>query len=109
MHVPEIIEVKDHLEKLKTENNLVSEWELPYENILTRRSAAIYFFTPVDDSKLEEIEKELSTYPGFDYRENSEKNLSKMKYRVTFDKGFVLGRGYIGVEEAEKDHNYQRI
>jgi|GEM_PF-346209 len=109
MYVPEIIEVKEHLEKLKTEKKLVSEWELPYEGILTRRSAAIFFFTPADESLMEEITKELGVYPGFDFRENTEKRLSPLKYRVTFDKGFVLGRGYIGEEEAQKDHNYQRV
>ena len=53
-NVPEIKAVKKHLEELK-EKGLVSEWELPYENILTRLTAAIFFLTPKDDSKLEEI------------------------------------------------------
>ncbi len=109
MHVMEIIEVKEHLEKLKTEKKLVAGWELPYEGILTRRSAAIFFFTPSDEASIEEVTKELEIYPGFDFRENTEKKLSPLKYRVTFDKGFVLGRGYIGEEEAQKDHNYQRL
>jgi hypothetical protein len=42
MHVPEIIEVKDLLQSLKSNNDL-KDWELPYENLLTRRSAAIFF------------------------------------------------------------------
>lgn len=90
MHVPEIIEVKEHLERLKTEKNLITYWELPYENILTRRSAAIFFLVPKDDSCETQIWEELSKYPGFDYRVNTEQKLSQLKYRITFDKGVSL-------------------
>jgi hypothetical protein len=83
MHVPEIIAVKDHLENLK-ERGLVAEWELPYENLLTRRSAAIFFFTPTDEGKLDEIAAELGKYENFSFRENQEKKLSNLKYRTTF-------------------------
>jgi len=85
MYVPEIIEVKDHLENLKS-NGLVKEWELPYENILTRRSAAIFFLTPVDKSKLNDIWKELDKYENMSYRENTEKKLSQLMFCVTFSK-----------------------
>ena len=94
MHVSEILEVKSHLEKLKNEKKLISDWSLPNEDILTRRSAAIFFFSPVEDSCTEKIVKELKIYPGFNYRENAEMKLSVYKYRITFDKGFTLGKGY---------------
>ena len=92
MHVPEIIEVKEHLEKLKGEN-IIESWELPYENILTRRSAAI-FFVDTSDDKVTELTKALNGYQDFSYRINSEKNLSKLKYRITFSS-----------EEKEKNEN----
>jgi hypothetical protein len=87
MHVPEIIEVKDHLNELK-KRNMVKDWELPYENLLTRRSAAIFFIQPANegDAGLEKIWAELSKYPNFSQRLNEEKKLSQMKYRVTFSK-----------------------
>ena len=85
MYIPEIIEVKDHLEMMKT-NGLLKEWELPYENLLTRRSAAIFFLTPVESSAIVGIANELDKYEHFSYRVNSEKKLSALEYRVTFSK-----------------------
>lgn len=90
MNVPDINEVKAHLDKLKS-NGMVSSWELPYENLLTRRSAAIFFF---DSDHADKVAVELSRYADFSYRENTEKKLSKYKYRVTFSK-----------EEREKNEN----
>ena len=89
MHVPEIIEVKKHLDELK-DKGLLTEWELPYENILTRLTAAIFFFTPTDDSKLEEIWKELDKHPRLTYRLNEERKLSQLVWRVEFNKDFEL-------------------
>jgi hypothetical protein len=89
MNVPEIQEVKKHLDELK-EKGLVQEWELPYENILTRLTAAIFFLTPTDDSKLDEIWKELDKHPLLIYRENEEKKLSQLVWRVEFNKDFEL-------------------
>ena len=83
-NVPEIIKVKQHLAQLK-EKGLVSDWELPYENLLTRVSAAIFFLTPASEEKAGEIWEQLKTYPNFAYRENAEQKLSLLKYRVTFE------------------------
>lgn len=93
MHVPEIIEVKDHLEKLKNDG-FISKWELPYENILTRRSAAIFFMTPSTEERVGEIANELNKYENFSFRPNSEKKLSTLEYRITFD-----------LEEKEKNED----
>jgi hypothetical protein len=41
-NVPEIRNVKQQLENLKTKG-LLKEWEIPYENILTRLTAAVFF------------------------------------------------------------------
>lgn len=92
MHVPEIIEVKEHLDKLKAAKTIDS-WELPYENILTRRSAAI-FFVDTSEDKLPELTNALNGYADFSYRVNSEQKLSDMKYRITFSS-----------EEKEKNEN----
>ena len=86
MYIPEIIEVKDHLTKLK-EDSLIADWELPYENILTRRSAAIFFIEPnSDEENLDKVWSELAKYEDFSYRKNTEKKLSELKYRITFSK-----------------------
>ena len=84
MHVPEIIQVKEHFEEMKSKG-LIKSWELPYENLLTRRSAAIFFFTPNDNSNLETINQELMQYEHFTYRDNTEKKLSVLAFRVTFN------------------------
>lgn len=83
MNVPEITEVKETLEKLKSEK-IIKSWELPYENILTRRSAAFFFITPESEDKVDEIWKQLSGYDNFSIRSNDEKQLSELKYQVTF-------------------------
>lgn len=89
MYVPEIQEVKKHLDDLK-EMGLLTDWELPYENILTRLTAAIFFITPTDESKLDEIWKELDKHPMLQYRLNEERKLSQLVWRVEFNKGFEL-------------------
>lgn len=93
MHIPEIIEVKKILSDLKDEG-FVTAWELPYENILTRLTAAIFFITPneADTSSLSTINKRFEAYPNFSFRENSERKLSQLKYRITFS-----------IEEKEKN------
>jgi hypothetical protein len=89
VNVPEITEVKNHLDDLK-KNSLIKEWELPYENLLTRLTAAVFFLEAVDESKLEEIWKELDKHPRLTYRKNEEKKLSQMEWRVEFNKDFEL-------------------
>lgn len=89
-NIPEIIEVKEQLDRLKNAG-LVKVWELPYENLLTRRSAAIFFLTPADESKCDEIWKRLSNYENFSYRENTERKLSDLKYTITFSQEDEFG------------------
>ena len=89
MNVPDIIKVKEHLDELKGKG-LINEWELPYENLLTRLTAAVFFLETVDESKLEEIWKELDKHPRLTYRINDEKKLSQLEWRVEFNKNFEL-------------------
>jgi hypothetical protein len=84
-NVPEIIEVKNMLTDLQG-NGFVQEWELPYENLLTRRDAAIFFFSPTDVANLDQIWSALSTIPKFQYRENTERKLSNLAWRLEFNK-----------------------
>lgn len=85
MNVPEINEIKSLLKHLKSQN-LIVEWELPYENLLTRRSAAIFFLT-LDEKVTDEnvIWKHFKEYENFNYRLNNEKSLSQLKYRMVFN------------------------
>lgn len=83
MLVPEIIEVKELLESLKAQK-LLTAWELPYENILTRRGAAVFFLTLDEGAQREEIWRSLEKYDHFSYQLNDETRLSKLQYRVTF-------------------------
>ena len=89
MFVQDIYDVKLHLDELKDKGQ-INEWELPYENILTRLTAAIFFLTPSDESKLDEIWKELEKHKMLHYRLNEEKKLSPLEWRVEFNKGFEL-------------------
>jgi hypothetical protein len=88
-NVPEIKAVKKHLDDLKTQG-IVKEWELPYENLLTRLTAAIFFLTPTEDSNLEKIWQELAEHNMLHYRLNEERKLSNLEWRVEFNKGFEL-------------------
>jgi hypothetical protein len=87
MYVKDINTVKDHLDMLKS-IGLIKAWELPYENLLTRLNAAIFFMAPSNesDSHLETVWAELEKYPEFSYRLNAEKKLSSLPYRITFSK-----------------------
>lgn len=84
-NIPEIKAVKKHMAEL-TERGLVKEWELPYENILTRLSAAIFFLTPVDPDNCDQIWKELAAHNNLQYRLNEEKKISQLTWRVEFKK-----------------------
>lgn len=97
MYVPEINEVKEVLVDL-TSKGIVQAWELPYENLLTRRSAAIFFLTPSDKyaESVSTIWEYLDKYENFSFRANEEQKLSKLQYRVTFSR-----------EEKEKNESKQ--
>ena len=88
-NVPEINSVKEHLDKLKKEG-LVKEWELPYENLLTRLTAAVFFLTPANEKSVGKIWKELEVHKMLQYKLNEDKNLSGLEWRVEFNKGFEL-------------------
>lgn len=85
MYVKEINEVKKQFEDLKAAG-YIKQWALPYENLLTRLSAAIFFFTPAGDEPdtLARITDELGVHDHFSFRSNKERKLSDLLYSVTF-------------------------
>ncbi|MBB5622480.1 hypothetical protein HDE69_003555 [Pedobacter cryoconitis] len=83
-NVPEINEVKSHLEVLKTKQ-LITAWHVPYEEVLTRLTAAVFFLTPTDESKLDEIWQELGIHQRIQYQMNADKSLSPLEWRVEFN------------------------
>jgi hypothetical protein len=89
-HVPDIIAVKQHLSELK-EQGLIKEWEIPYEQILTRLTAAIFFLTPAAESSLVQVWKELERHKRLHYRPNYENTLSRLLWRVEFNKDPLPG------------------
>jgi hypothetical protein len=87
MHVPEILEVKELLTAMQSKS-LIAAWELPFENLLTRRSAAIFFVSPSPENAggLDEVWMELAKYEHFSVGINEKSKLSTLKYRITFNK-----------------------
>ena len=85
MYVKQISEVKSLLDQLRSKE-LIDQWELPYENLLTRLTAAIFFITPREGYKDDpsEIWHELGQYENFSVRPNYEKKLSTLSFRITF-------------------------
>lgn len=88
-NVPEINELKKKMNEMK-QNGLVKDWEIPYENLLTRLTAAILFLTVADNAKAGEVWSVLENNRMFHYRLNEDKKLSPLEWRVEFNKGFEL-------------------
>ena len=88
-NVPEINEVKSRLQKFQ-ESGTIKAWELPYENLLTRLTAAIFFLSLESESEHEMIWSDLKSISGFKFRKNEERTLSELEWRVEFNDGFEL-------------------
>lgn len=84
-NVPEINSVKETLNDLK-KRGIVNGWELPYESILTRLSAAIFFVDAPSEDGFEDAVKELERYGPMSIRKNEEKALSELDWVVEFKK-----------------------
>ena len=81
-NIPEIIEIKKHLETLK-EQKLISDWELPYENLLTRLTAAIFYFALGEGIRLSQIKDQMVVFGDAILEENKE-TLSILPYSLIF-------------------------
>ena len=55
-----------------------------HEDILTRLTAAIFFLSPTEESKLEKIWNELTTNEILQYKLNQDKTLSQLDWKVEF-------------------------
>lgn len=84
-NITSIVEVKNKLTSLQ-QQGLIKEWELPYENLLTRIAAAVFFITLSQDTDPETIWQELDMFPGLNYRENVEKTISRLTWRLEFNR-----------------------
>lgn len=82
-NVPAIKAVKTKLQELQ-QKGLVSQWELPYEKLLTRLTAAIFFLDTNCEDNIQTIWSELEEYGGLRYSVNEEKKLSQLHWRVEF-------------------------
>lgn len=82
-NVKEINEVKACMEELRTKG-LIKNWELPYENLLTRLSAAIFFISISENIDGQLIWTELKKFNNFSYQANEKTNLSKLEYQIEF-------------------------
>jgi len=81
-NVPEIVSVKACLITLQ-EQEVITAWELPYENLLTRLTAAIFYFSLEKNVQLSEIQNMLQSF-GTPVCEENKDTLSDLSYRLTF-------------------------
>lgn len=79
--VDELICIKKRIAKLQ-EQGVVSEWELPYENLLTRKNAAIIYLNTESEENLKCIVLQLEDFGNWRFELNQNKTLSSMKYKI---------------------------
>ncbi|NMM55480.1 hypothetical protein [Paenibacillus aquistagni] len=82
--IEEIQSVKSCLEKLK-QKGIIIAWELPYENLLTRLNAAIFFFTPSEGVNPVVIQEHLIEYPNASVTPHQPAAISQMPYKIAFE------------------------
>lgn len=87
-HIPEIIAVKNCLEKLK-KKGIIEDWGLPCENLLTRLTAAVFFVEPRSEENMATVCESLKEFPDFRFAANEGKLISQLKYRIEFNKDGV--------------------
>ncbi|MNW42816.1 hypothetical protein D3C74_200000 [compost metagenome] len=83
-NVQEIKEIRNYLDKLK-QNGIIMSWELPYENLLTRLSAAIFFFTLTENANLSDIKDCFKEFNNVNIVPHEPGNISQMPYKIIFD------------------------
>ncbi len=80
-NVKKIIELKDKLNELKIEG-YIKEWQMPYENTLTRLEAAWIFFSPSSKKSIKVIEQEMNV-SNLTIKIN-DKGISNLPYIMSF-------------------------
>jgi len=81
--VPEIIEVKRELDQLVADGE-VARWELPYENILTRLNAALFYVEFVASQPSDEAWRRISCHGDLCFGLNADRVLSDLPYWFGF-------------------------
>ncbi|WP_025688035.1 hypothetical protein [Paenibacillus zanthoxyli] len=81
-NIPSIQEFKQQLIQCE-ERGLITEWELPYEQLLTRLQAAIFFFNMDSDHAPDELYSVFADYPDLVIQPN-QGSLSQMGYQISF-------------------------
>lgn len=82
--VDELICIKKRLAKLQ-EQGVVLEWELPYENLLTRKNAAIIYLNTECEENLERIILQIRDFGNWRFELNQNETMSSMKYKIFCD------------------------
>ena len=63
---------------------------MPYEHLVTRLTAAMFFVEPTTEDTANQIWQALETHPRFVVQQNDQKNLSELPWMVQFNEGFEL-------------------
>ena len=79
-HISEIIAVKNKLDRLQQEG-FVRDWELPYENLITRVNAAVFL---IDADNVVTVRERLAEFRNCHISNNENSLLSPMNYRLEF-------------------------
>jgi hypothetical protein len=83
-NISEINEVKAHLNEKKRQG-LIEDWELPYEHLLTRLDAAVFFITPSRDSDIEKLWSVMKERGLVSHKANDKKGMSLLEWRIEFN------------------------
>ena len=79
-HIFGIVDVKAKLDNLKQEG-LIRDWELPYENLLTRVDAAVFL---INADNVTTVRERLAEFTNCHISNNENSFLSPMRYRLEF-------------------------
>jgi hypothetical protein len=83
-NVPQIKAVQQRLDEMKV-LGLLSAWELPYEKLLTRLTAARFFLTPAPGAEPQAIWQQLQAYGRLRYQPNPAQKMSALAWQVEFN------------------------
>jgi len=75
--------IKDYLESLKIAGK-INDWELPYEHLLTRLSAALFFIDNVDDNNPSHLFEGILVSLEASLRKHDSHQLSEMLWELRF-------------------------
>ena len=83
MYTPEINDLKNHLESLKS-RNLLKDWNLPNESKAERCRTVTFFVTPINEKTLLEIIQEFDKYENLRCIINTMEKSTESAYKISF-------------------------